>query len=111
MMEAIAIIFVLLALFGSIGALACFLQMLQEQREDWAHDRLVGWESARIALARQVTDDENDLRVFAAKLRVDRLGGLHCPIHGQEAYRDGGRVYFESMRTEGKKGELEVKGV
>lgn len=97
MMEIIAAIFVLLALFGSIGALACFLQMLEEQREDWAHDRLVGWNSARLALARQ-TFDGDDLRVFSAQLCVDELGGLHCPIHGQEAYRGGGRAYFKLMR-------------
>lgn len=109
MMETIAIICVCLALFASIGALACFLQMLQEQREDWAHDRLVGWESARLSLARQTADDEYDLRVIVVERRVERLGGLRCPIHGQEAYKDGGRAYFKTMRADARAGASEVK--
>lgn len=87
------------------------LRKIQEQREDWAHDRLVGWESARLSLARQTADDEHDLRVIVAERRVERLGGLHCPIHGQEAYKDGGRAYFKTMRADAKTGASEVRDV
>lgn len=87
-----------LALLGSIGALGCFLQICVYQNADWEHDREVGWASAYLYVQRQIYRDDQHLIVINAQFQRDKLGGLHCPIHGQEAYMDGGRTYFKTLR-------------
>lgn len=103
MMETIAMevflcgLFVL-ALLGSLGALGCFLQMCVYQNADWEHDREVGWASAHLCLQRQIYQDYQHLSVIFSEFNRDKLGGLHCPIHGREAYKDGGQAYFKTLR-------------
>jgi hypothetical protein len=37
--------------------------------------------------------------VIVAEFHRDKIGGLICPIHGREAYKDGGQAYFKTLRT------------
>lgn len=88
-----------LALLGSLGTLGCFLQMLVYQNADWEHDREVGWASAHLSVQKQIYQDDQHLSVIFSEFNRDKLGGLHCPIHGREAYKDGGLAYFKTLRT------------
>lgn len=104
-METIAIIFVFLALFGSIGALAFFLQMLQEQRVEWSRGVSNGWRKSRLEEA--IASGEWDEMPWS--YQFDLLYDLtsSCPIHGEEAEKCGRMGH---MAWTGWKGALEVRG-
>lgn len=96
-----------LALFASIGALGCFLQMLQEQREDWDRDVWEGWRKSR--LEEVIASRELDALSWCE--REELLSDLRsyyphpCPIHGKEAERCGRMGH---MAWTGWKGASEV---
>lgn len=105
MMEAIAIIYACLVLLASIGALGCFLQMLQEQRVEWSRGVSNGWRKSRLEEA--IASGEWDEMPWS--YQFDLLYDLpsSCPIHGEEAEKCGRMGH---MAWTGWKGALEVRG-